>query len=86
MGLEEFPVGVVKVHALSSQLLEFSGLDQDRDWLPAARQLNRDTRFGLVDDSWASGSGVGDRVRLRHDSSYNLMYTRTPDGEPHARH
>jgi hypothetical protein len=70
MRLEEFSVRVAEVQTLSSEPLEFAARDEDRNWLPAARQLNLDARFGLIDDSWESGSGFGDGIPLRHSLLY----------------
>jgi hypothetical protein len=60
MRLEELPVSVPEMQALSSEPLEFPMRDKHGNRLASARQFDFDTCFGLIDDPGQTGPGLCD--------------------------
>ena len=75
MCLEELPVSVAEMQALSPEPLEFAMRHKHGNRLTPAGQFDFDTSFGLVDDPGQTRPGLRDGVPLGHiHVMYILMY------------
>jgi hypothetical protein len=72
MRLEELPVRVAEMQALSSEPLEFPMRDEHGNGLASARQFDFDTSLRLVHDAGKTGPSLCDGIPLGHIMNVHL--------------